>query len=194
MQAYVDFLVTHRFNAVRLPLSATLVNSNTAASSSQCGDYSGQATLAVLDDVLTRLRDAGIFAVLDIHTLSHPESNEGLWCGGGTSCTASSEEPLVSAWTRLAQRYCTSHPNVIGADLCAPCHAAPKSPDARRPPQSYTPAPALATTSTTLTHPHPLEGSTSRSQRPGVLARTARAGTSRLPGSATPSTPSAAAG
>ena len=118
VQAYVDFLTTHRFNAVRLPLSAALVNSNAAASSSECGGYSGQPTLDVLDDVLTRLRDAGIFAVLDIHTLSHPEQNEGLWCGGGgTSCTASSEEPLVSAWTRLAQRYCASHPNVIGADL-----------------------------------------------------------------------------
>ena len=69
VQAYVAFLKQHRFNAVRLPLSAALVNANSPVGSS-CGAYSGQATLSVLDDVLVKLRDAGIFALLDIQTLS----------------------------------------------------------------------------------------------------------------------------
>ena len=66
----------------------------------------------------SRLRDAGLFAVLDVHTTSEPETNEGLWCGAAaSSCTEQSEQPLVDAWRTLATRYCASHPNVLGADL-----------------------------------------------------------------------------
>ena len=50
---YVDFLVQHRFNAVRLPLSAALVNANHVVGS-RCGIYYGQPTLTVLDDILVR--------------------------------------------------------------------------------------------------------------------------------------------
>lgn len=58
VQDYVEFLTRHSFNAVRLPLSSVLVNANGPVASN-CGEaYSGQSTLSVLDDVLTRLRDA----------------------------------------------------------------------------------------------------------------------------------------
>ena len=52
---YIAFLVLHRFNAVRLPLSAWWVNEN-ANVGSQCGAYSGQPALTVLDDLLVRLQ------------------------------------------------------------------------------------------------------------------------------------------
>ena len=38
-----------------------------------CGEYNGQISLAVLDDVLTRLRDAGMFVMLDMHVIDFPE-------------------------------------------------------------------------------------------------------------------------
>ena len=40
-----------------------------------------------------------------------------MWCGYGSSCTTTSEAPLLTAWQTLARRYCASHPNVLGADL-----------------------------------------------------------------------------
>jgi len=117
---HVDFLVQHSFNAVRLALSAAWVNGNWLASSA-CAEYAGMPTLAVLDDTLGQLRDAGIFAVLDIHTVEYPESNSGLWCGNNASaCTSETEAPLFGAWQTLAERYgplSSAFPNVIGADL-----------------------------------------------------------------------------
>lgn len=65
----------------------------------------------------TRLRTAGIFVMLDMHTVVQPEANTGLWCGYGETCTDESEAPLLQAWETLATRYCSSHPNVIAADL-----------------------------------------------------------------------------
>ena len=64
-----------------------------------------------------RSQAAGLLVLLDMHTLSNPEANQGLWCGWGTACTAETEAPLFLAWRTLAARYCDSHPNVIGADL-----------------------------------------------------------------------------
>ena len=52
---YIAFLLQHRLNAVRLPLSAHWINTN-AVVGTACGAYSGQATLAVLEDVLVRAR------------------------------------------------------------------------------------------------------------------------------------------
>ena len=115
-QDYVDFLSQHQFNAVRLPLNSVIINSNGVVGSA-CGEYNGQPTLAILDDILTRLRTAGIFVVLDMHTSVYPEANTPLWCGSASSCTAADEAPIRQAWETLAQRYCNSHPNVIGADL-----------------------------------------------------------------------------
>ena len=117
VQEYVDFLVAHRFNAVRLPLSAALVTANSfRVWGSRCGaGYSGWETLDILDDVLTRLRDAGIFVMLDMHTLTHPESTHGAWCVT-TPCTPSNDGLIFNAWEVLARRYC-SYPNVIMADV-----------------------------------------------------------------------------
>jgi len=100
-----------------------LVNANEPVAAS-CGAYSGLPTLQVLDDVLTRLRAAGIFVLLDMHTTVLPESNHGLWCGHGSTCSSTSEAPLRQAWETLAYRYCASHPNILGADLYNEPHQA----------------------------------------------------------------------
>ena len=115
VDAYISFLVRHRFNSVRLPLSSVLVNDNTAVGFN-CAGFRGQSTLLVLDDVLTRLQAAGILVVLDMHTSVQPEANTGLWCGRHTECTAEAEAPILRAWQTLARRYC-AYPNVIAADL-----------------------------------------------------------------------------
>ena len=52
---YVDFLELHRFNAVRLPLSAPLVNENSFVGVSCGAAYHGMQTLDVLDDVLVSI-------------------------------------------------------------------------------------------------------------------------------------------
>lgn len=124
MQDYIDFLTRHRFNAVRLPLNSVLVNDNSQVGT-QCGEYNGWATLDVLDDVLSRLRAAGLFVLLDMHTSVYPEGNTRLWCGGASdSCSAEDEAPVKAAWETLAGRYCSSHPNIIGADLYNEPHGA----------------------------------------------------------------------
>ena len=113
---YIAFLVAHRFNAVRLPLSGALVNSNSIVGGS-CGAYRGMPTMSVLDDVLLRLENAGIFALLDMHTMAHPEQNQGVWCGASPPCNSAKEEPTRRAWLSLAARYCNTRANVLGADL-----------------------------------------------------------------------------
>ena len=116
---YISFLVEHDFNAVRLPLSAAIV----AAPSWQidggfiCGGvYEGWESLDILDDVVNKLQVAGVFVALDVHTLTHPEHNDPLWCLGDGGCDAETEELIFASWEKLANRYC-SHPNVIFADL-----------------------------------------------------------------------------
>lgn len=113
-QAYIDFLVQNGFNAVRLPLSAPLVNAN-AVVGANCGEYSGQATLSVLDDIVDRLKAVGVFVALDIHTLSDPEGNNNLWCLAN-SCNTTNEAPLWDAWATLSTHFCAK-PNVFASDL-----------------------------------------------------------------------------
>ena len=114
---YIAFLVEHDFNTVRLPLSGVLINANAPTDFWGCGEYNGWAPLAILDDVLLRLEAAGIFVVLDMHNMAHPEYNQGLWCGEAPACNPTSELELLTAWQTLADRYCDARPNVIGADL-----------------------------------------------------------------------------
>ena len=79
VQQYLDFLSTHDFNAVRLPLSATLINANPILPAGTCGEYAGWRLLAALDDLLLRLQRIGVFVVLGMHTISG--GNSGYWCG-----------------------------------------------------------------------------------------------------------------
>ena len=113
---YISFLTDNDFNAVRLPLNAAIVNSDMIVDSN-CSEYNGQRSLDVLDDVLTKLKAANILVVLDMHTITYPEANQGLWCDSTTACDATNEAPIFDAWATLANRFCSKHLNVIGADL-----------------------------------------------------------------------------
>ena len=115
MEEYIAFLVEHRFNSVRLPLSVQWILTNDETNG-LCGEYEGWATLDILDDLVIRLEQAGIFVVLDMHTLE-VDGNQGLWCDPNSrgECTAN-EGSIREAWEGSHSRYCSS-PSVVGADL-----------------------------------------------------------------------------
>ena len=119
---YLAFLTRHSFNAVRLPLNGIIVG---AASYPIRGDYicgrgnEERESMDILDEVIARLRASGIFVMLDMHTLSIPETNMPLWCPHGAhdgGCSSRAERFVFDAWRKLAERYC-SQPHVILADL-----------------------------------------------------------------------------
>jgi endoglucanase len=128
---YLAYLRRERFNAVRLPLSVALLNMAASADgyvlSDICGEYAGWELLGALDDLIRRLAAAGLFVMLDMHTLDYPEGNNGLWCTGeapgSNHCGRVSERPIYRAWQLLAQRYC-SFPNVVLADVFNEPHEA----------------------------------------------------------------------
>ena len=114
---YIAFLRENRFNAVRLPLSAALIVAEPPyriPNDYICGaKYFNWKTLDILDDVLSQLKVAGIFVMLDMHTTSHPEGNQGhptdtIW--------PSTPKTIYDAWKVLTDRYC-SMPNVVMADV-----------------------------------------------------------------------------
>ena len=69
---YIDYLVSNEFNAVRLPLNARVItwamrkeagNGYPYVVGERCGQYNGWESLKILDDVIGRLRDVGIFVM-----------------------------------------------------------------------------------------------------------------------------------
>ena len=119
--SYVHFLSANHINAIRLPLSVPLINAQSFIIQGQsCGPhYEGWETLAVLDDVVTRLRDAGIFVMLGLHTISHPENNNPVWWDEDAGEQPQQEHPVLpvfAAWAKLSDRYC-AHSNVLLADV-----------------------------------------------------------------------------
>ena len=123
MGQYVSFLQAHGFNAVRLPLSAQIVaaRSHKIANDFSCGPhYQGWESISILDDVVHRLRNAGIFVMFDMHVITSRTHSTGLWCDGGqqSTCSAASERLIFKAWTKLAERYCSS-PNVRETPVAA---------------------------------------------------------------------------
>ena len=117
-QDYIDFLVAHDFNAVRLPLSVPLVNHDEVVSRGQgCGEFSGLRHLQIVDLVIARLAAVGILVSLCMHTSSSPSRNEGLWCTED-ECDERAEEPLRLAWTTLAHR----HTPPVSTHFCPHVH------------------------------------------------------------------------
>ena len=126
VESYVAFLAARsRFNAVRLPLSASLIlqSAGLRVSSAACGaQYAGWTPLQVLDDVIGRLERAGILVMLDMHAASSAQgANEATWCGlPEESCephgAGADTHPVFRAWGVLARRYC-SRPSVVFADV-----------------------------------------------------------------------------
>ena len=117
---YVDYLVRHRYNAVRLPISGWIVQQPSFVIEGDyiCGrSFAGLESMDVLDRVLAALRAAGLFVMLDMHTLSYPEYNNRIWClSGHSGCSPYWENSVFTAWRILARRYC-EQPHVILADL-----------------------------------------------------------------------------
>jgi len=107
------------FNAVRLPFSNQLVETNPVV-----GNYAlaantsleGENALTILDTVVNALTNAGIMVILDNHM-----SNAG-WCCSTTDNnelwynSTYSQANWIADWQTMAQRY-QSNPWVIGADL-----------------------------------------------------------------------------
>lgn len=107
------------FNAVRLPFSNQLVESNPVV-----GNYAlaantsleGENALTILDTVVNALTNAGIMVILDNHM-----SNAG-WCCSTTDKnelwynSTYSQADWIADWQTMAQRY-QSNPWVIGVDL-----------------------------------------------------------------------------
>ena len=128
---YLRFLQEHNFNAVRLPVSAHHVLNNPTLEQGSCREYGGYTYMNALDDLIRRLGTIGVFVMLDMHTVSNPEGNDGLWCSApgadgcgpgtdtgdnSTTYEPSTEQPILTAWGRLARRLC-ARPNVIMADV-----------------------------------------------------------------------------
>ena len=117
---YIDYLVLHRYNAVRLPISGWIVQQPSFIIEGDyiCGrSFAGLESMDILDRVLAALRAAGLFVMLDMHTLSHPEYNNRIWClSGHSGCSPYWENNVFTAWRILARRYC-DQPHVILADL-----------------------------------------------------------------------------
>ena len=79
-----------------------------------------------LTTLLVKLSNAGIFVMLCLHTITHPESNRGVWWDGEAGESAqqiSPPLPAYLAWAKLANRYC-KYSNVILADVYNEPHGA----------------------------------------------------------------------
>ena len=119
------------FNAVRLPYSSEMVESNPPIADAMLTAnpaLKGKTALEVYDAVVAALGSAGVMVILDNHT-SHAD-----WCCSGTDgdglwYTADyPESAWLADWAALATRY-AANKAVIGADLRnEPRDAAGKSP------------------------------------------------------------------
>ncbi len=106
------------FNAVRLPWSNQLYESNPVVGSyalTQNASMQGEHALTILDQVVSALTSAGVMVILDNHT-SNAE-----WCcsDDGNDLWYNSQYPETSwmnDWQGMVARY-KSNPMVIGADL-----------------------------------------------------------------------------
>jgi endoglucanase len=119
LQSIVQQIKSLGFNAVRLPWSNQLYESNPVV-----GNYAltantsmeGENALTILDQVIAALTNAGIMVILDNHN-SNAE-----WCCSttdGNSLWYNTQYPQanwIADWQGMAQRY-QNNPLVIGADL-----------------------------------------------------------------------------
>ena len=118
LQTLVNEYKSLGFNAVRLPWSNQLYESNPVVGSyalTANPSMEGETALTIMDQVIAALTNAGIMVILDNHT-SNAE-----WCCGndGNTLWYNTQYPetsWISDWEGMAQRY-ASNPMVIGADL-----------------------------------------------------------------------------
>ena len=110
------------FNTIRLPFSNQMLHDTTKTRSEWVGPNSnlvGLTPLEVLDTIIQKLTDQGLFVLLNNHsTTTHWCCNydfNGLWYGKNAFYSQTTED-WISDWKMLANRY-RNNPLVIGADL-----------------------------------------------------------------------------
>mmetsp|Transcript_18904 Transcript_18904/g.31005 ORF Transcript_18904/g.31005 Transcript_18904/m.31005 type:complete len:1033 (+) Transcript_18904:264-3362(+) len=111
----INFLVSNKFNAIRIPLSMQNIFENAAISGVNTNlnpEFSGLTTLSALDLLMAKLASHGILAVLDNEKPLNSEGyNPDLWYDNNYS-----EDDLVRFWDSLTTRYCGQW-NFFGVDL-----------------------------------------------------------------------------
>jgi endoglucanase len=119
LQSIVQQIKSQGFNAVRLPWSNQLYETNPIVGSyalTANSSLEGKNALTIMDQVVDALTSAGIMVVLDNH------NSDAEWCCSTTDGntlwynTTYLEASWLSDWEGMAQRY-QSNPLVIGVDL-----------------------------------------------------------------------------
>lgn len=125
LNAIVGLIKAHGFNAVRIPFSNQLWETNPVvkreylrANRGLVGEHARQ----ILDQVIDKLGKAGLMVILDDHTTNagwccDKDDGNGLWYGkknwGHGSFT---ESEWISDWVQIARHY-AADPWVVGAEL-----------------------------------------------------------------------------
>lgn len=123
VDSIAQWLAGKGFNAIRVPLAADAILSETGHPCTVKGDQDGLRSNNMALGALTYMRqlaqlvqvagDAGLLVLLDLHVL-----RAGVWPDGG-SVAASERANLFAAWDRLANELCDPdrYWNIMGADL-----------------------------------------------------------------------------
>lgn len=119
LQTIVNQIKSLGFNAVRLPWSNQMVESNPVVQNYALAanpSLEGENALTIYDQVVGALTNAGIMVILDNH------SSNAEWCcstADGNELWYNSQYPQanwIADWQSMARRY-AGNPMVIGADL-----------------------------------------------------------------------------
>jgi aryl-phospho-beta-D-glucosidase BglC (GH1 family) len=122
MDSIILAIKTAGFNAVRLPFSNELLHDKTPAQADWIGPNTtliGLTPLQVLDTIIQKLTEQGIFVILNNHsTTTHWCCNydfNGLWYGKNLYYDQTPKQ-WIADWKMMAERY-LNNPKVIGMDL-----------------------------------------------------------------------------
>ena len=113
---YIDFLANYSFNALRIPFSVQMVQTNPIPNSittyQMNTDLANLTSLEVLDKIIYALGEKGILVMLDMHSLEHDGYiTDGLWYN-----SAYPQSATKAAWQTMINRYKGTW-NVIAMDV-----------------------------------------------------------------------------
>ena len=118
-----EWLASHDFNAIRLPLAADAILHPTGHPCTLRGDqegkrrhnlaFGGLTYMKQVEYIVRAAADSGLLVLLDLHVL-----RAGVWPDGG-NVASSQRQDLFAAWEMLATELCDADTfwNVMGADL-----------------------------------------------------------------------------
>lgn len=112
----LDFLSDHKFNAIRVPLSADSILSNSRTNKWLVSEALNPGLrdapyFTMLDALVEEAATRGMLILLDMHRLEAAKSKYKLWYDAATP-----ESEVAWAWQQVAVRYCGSW-NILGADV-----------------------------------------------------------------------------